>query len=113
MEMVKSQPISDMPGWVWDHYAKSVPMSTYLVAFLVSDFVNVSTTVPETGLPLKIWVRSDMVEQTEYAKSVGPKLLRYFEKYFGIAFPLPKIDFVGIPDFSAGAMENWGLITFR
>jgi aminopeptidase N len=45
--------------------------------------------------------------------SIGPKILHYYEKYFGIAFPLPKIDMVALPDFAAGAMENWGLITYR
>lgn len=44
---------------------------------------------------------------------MGPKCLAYYEKFFNIDYPLPKQDMVAIPDFSAGAMENWGLITYR
>lgn len=49
----------------------------------------------------------------EYAKYIGPKVLKFYEDYFDIKFPLPKVDMIAIPDFSAGAMENWGLITYR
>lgn len=51
--------------------------------------------------------------QTSYAATVGPRVLSYFEKFFNVTFPLPKQDMIAIPDFSAGAMENWGLITYR
>lgn len=47
------------------------------------------------------------VFQTAYAADVGPKVLEFFEKYYSIPFPLPKQDMIAIPDFSAGAMENW------
>ncbi|KAJ8967080.1 hypothetical protein NQ314_003092 [Rhamnusium bicolor] len=49
----------------------------------------------------------------DFAKQVGPKALEYYEKFFDIKYPLPKQDMIAIPDFSAGAMENWGLITYR
>jgi len=44
---------------------------------------------------------------------IGPQILHYYEEYFNTSFPLPKQDMIAIPDFSAGAMENWGLITYR
>lgn len=49
----------------------------------------------------------------DFASEIGPKALEYFEKFFNIPYPLPKQDMVAIPDFSAGAMENWGLVTYR
>lgn len=55
------------------------------------------------------------IQQVEYAKFVGPKVLKFFEKTFKVKYPLPKMDMIAIPDFSAGAMENWGnyKFTFR
>lgn len=50
---------------------------------------------------------------TSYALSAGIKVLQYYEDYYGVPFPLPKQDMMAFPDFAAGAMENWGLVTYR
>ena len=84
-------------------------MSTYLVAFMVTDF-EVSKTRHGN---FAVWARSEAIKQSQYSLDIGPKILKYYEDYFQIKFPLPKMDMVAIPDFSAGAMENWGLITYR
>ena len=60
-----------------------------------------------------VWARPEAISQTAYAREIGPKITKFFENYFDLPFPLPKQDMVAIPDFSAGAMENWGLITYR
>lgn len=86
---------------------ESVPMSTYLVAFTVSDFYHLSDG------NFKVWARASAIEQARYALKIGPQILRYYEDYFQIQYPLPKTDMIAIPDFAAGAMENWGLITYR
>ncbi|XP_032687651.1 aminopeptidase N [Odontomachus brunneus] len=102
-------PVPGLHTYVWDHYERSVPMSTYLVAFIVSDFDERKS---EDG-KFRVWARHEAINQAKYSLIIGPKILKYYEEYFKIEFPLPKMDMVALPDFAAGAMENWGLITYR
>ncbi|XP_045506733.1 aminopeptidase N-like isoform X2 [Colias croceus] len=112
-EMMKQSFSAPREQFVWDQFEKSVPMSTYLVAFVVSKFAYVDSPPALSTTKFRIWARKDAVDQTGYAATIGPKVLSYFEKFFNVSFPLPKQDMIAIPDFSAGAMENWGLITYR
>ena len=98
-----------MDSYEWDHFERSVPMSTYLVAFTVFDFKFIKSADGN----FRVWARSEAIDQAKYSLSIGPKILKHYEDFFQIKFPLPKIDMVALPDFSAGAMENWGLITYR
>ncbi|XP_063599467.1 aminopeptidase N-like [Penaeus indicus] len=111
MPLADSEPVAGQAGWVWDHFATSVPMSTYLVAFVISDFRNKSS--ESGGVRFSAWAREAALQQVDYALETGPKALSFFEDYFGLPYPLPKEDMVALPDFAPGAMENWGLITYR
>lgn len=102
-----SSTISELQDYTWDEFQRSVPMSTYLVAYIVSDFK------PRTIGNFSLYARDSAYSQTKTAADLGPKLLKHLEEFFDVPFPLPKMDLAAIPDFSAGAMENWGLITFR
>ncbi|CAI9570874.1 unnamed protein product [Staurois parvus] len=96
--------------WQVTVFNKTPKMSTYLVAFIVSEFRSVGDE------KVKIWGRKKSVEdrkQAEYALNVSKPILEFFEKYYRVPYPLPKSDQVALPDFSAGAMENWGLVTYR
>lgn len=113
MPLETTTDIPNMPGWEWDRFQKSVPMSTYLLAYIVFDFDYVESPKSNNNVVFKIWARAEAINQTQYASQVGPKVLSYFEEYYDVPYPLPKQDMVAIPDFNAGAMENWGIITYR
>jgi aminopeptidase N/puromycin-sensitive aminopeptidase len=107
--------VSDEPGPVaGEHtvrFATTPKMSTYLVAFLVGDFQCVSG--ESDGVPIRACATPDKVEQGKYAVSAAEYILHYYDNYFGIKYPMPKLDMIAIPDFEAGAMENFGAITYR
>uniref|UniRef100_A0A3P8VTH4 Endoplasmic reticulum aminopeptidase 2 n=1 Tax=Cynoglossus semilaevis TaxID=244447 RepID=A0A3P8VTH4_CYNSE len=62
---------------------------------------------------VSIYAAPEKWTQTHYALDVAVKMLGFYEKYFNICYPLPKQDLIAIPDFQSGAMENWGLTTYR
>jgi len=94
------------------HFEESIRMSTYVVAFVVHDFKTIST-FSKRGIKISIIAPADQISQAEFARETAPKVLDFYENFFHILFPLKKLDLIAIPDFSAGAMENWGLITYR
>uniref|UniRef100_A0A673C1M5 Aminopeptidase n=1 Tax=Sphaeramia orbicularis TaxID=375764 RepID=A0A673C1M5_9TELE len=111
----------DLPGGLLeDYFDTTVKMSTYLVAYIVSDFVSVSRTT-QHGVKISIYAVPDKIDQTTFALDAAVKLLDFYDDYFDIPYPLPKqghlmlflADLAAIPDFQSGAMENWGLTTYR
>uniref|UniRef100_A0AC11ETG8 Endoplasmic reticulum aminopeptidase 2 n=1 Tax=Ovis aries TaxID=9940 RepID=A0AC11ETG8_SHEEP len=110
--MPKVKTIELEGGLLEDHFETTVKMSTYLVAYIVCDFTSVSGTA-SSGVKVSIYASPDKWSQTHYALEASLKLLDYYENYFDIHYPLPKLDLVAIPDFASGAMENWGLVTYR
>ncbi len=92
-------------------FATTPKMSTYLVAFLVGDFQ--CTSGESDGVPIRGCATPDKVELTKYAVKAAEFVLHYYDNYFGIKYPMPKLDMIAIPDFEAGAMENFGAITYR
>ncbi|KAF0991426.1 hypothetical protein HZS_4832, partial [Henneguya salminicola] len=93
-------------------YKPTLKMSTYLVAFVIHDFESISS-VSKGGTKINVWLPSEMLEHGKFAIELTPKVLDFYENLFKIPYPLEKLDLIGIPGFEAGAMENWGLITFR
>nr|KAJ3418959.1 Aminopeptidase 2 mitochondrial [Polyrhizophydium stewartii] len=109
-------------------FARTPIMSTYLVAFAVGEFDFVETKahpkLPADAKPItvRVYMLKGQSEKGRFALDVGAKTLEYFSEFFDIAYPLPKarlslaaaqMDMIAIPDFGAGAMENWGLVTYR
>jgi len=93
-------------------FGDSPLMPTYLVAWVIGEFEYLEDKTPR-GVVVRVYVPLGKKEQGTFALEVATKTLPYYEEYFGIDYPLPKIDLLAIPDFAAGAMENWGCVTYR
>ncbi|XP_029900588.1 glutamyl aminopeptidase isoform X2 [Myripristis murdjan] len=110
------QALSNMPiepsGKVKTSFLKSVSMSTYLVCFAVHQFGYVER-LSSRGIPLRIYAQPSQLETAEYAANTTKVIFDYFEEYFNMTYSITKLDKIAIPDFGTGAMENWGLITYR
>lgn len=87
-------------------------MSTYLLAFVSGDLSHRSTS-SASGVSINAYATPPNARMLDYCLNVAVQCLDYFEDYFNVKYPLAKLDLVALPDFSAGAMENWGLMTFR
>ncbi|XP_063231804.1 endoplasmic reticulum aminopeptidase 1-like isoform X2 [Bacillus rossius redtenbacheri] len=99
-------------GLLRDDFEESLEMSTYLVAFVVCDYKRISD-LTESKVSVSVYAPRVMISQAEFALATAVSVMDYYEDFFGIPYPLPKQDLIAIPDFAAGAMENWGLITYR
>ncbi len=87
-------------------------MSTYLLAFATGE-IGYKQAKTKRGVSVRTYATPDNVEMTAFALDVAVKTLEFYEDYFGIEYPLAKCDMIALPDFASGAMENWGLITYR
>jgi puromycin-sensitive aminopeptidase len=93
-------------------FADTIPMSTYLVAYVVGE-LEATEPVLVGRAPLRVWTVPGKRALTRVGQEIGVFSLRYFEDFYGRPYPGDKLDLLAIPDFAAGAMENLGAITFR
>ncbi|XGW06238.1 hypothetical protein V3C99_016503 [Haemonchus contortus] len=98
--------------WIISKFETTPRMSSYLLAVVVSEFDYIEG-FTKSGVRFRIWSRPEAKNMTAYARDAGIRCLEFYENFFDIKFPLKKQDMVALPDFSFGAMENWGLITYR
>jgi len=88
-------------------------MSSYLLAWVVGDLQK-KTAKTKSGVEINIWsTLAHNSNNLDFALDIATRTIDFFDDFFGVPYPLPKSDHVALPDFSAGAMENWGLITYR
>ncbi|ELK01597.1 Puromycin-sensitive aminopeptidase, partial [Pteropus alecto] len=107
-----SKPYPDDENVVEVKFARTPVMSTYLVAFVVGEYDFVETRSKD-GVCVRVYTPVGKAEQGKFALEVAAKTLPFYKDYFNVPYPLPKIDLIAIADFAAGAMENWGLVTYR
>eukprot|EP00531_Pseudo-nitzschia_arenysensis_P006209 CAMPEP_0116127934 /NCGR_PEP_ID=MMETSP0329-20121206/7097_1 /TAXON_ID=697910 /ORGANISM="Pseudo-nitzschia arenysensis, Strain B593" /LENGTH=888 /DNA_ID=CAMNT_0003622051 /DNA_START=101 /DNA_END=2767 /DNA_ORIENTATION=+ len=93
-------------------FLETPKMSTYLLAYCIGEFDYVQG-MTKYGVLIKVYAPRGRSPSCQYALECGCTALDSFNDFFGITYPLPKLDMVAIPEFAAGAMENWGLVTYR
>ena len=93
-------------------FAPTMPMSTYLVAFVVGN-LEATEAVDCDGVPVRVVHRPGRGSQTGFALDVAAHALGWFANYYGLPYPSDKLDLIAVPDFAFGAMENLGCVTFR
>ena len=93
------------------HFKPTPIMSTYIVAWVIGklDYIKKS----DDKVTIRVFCKKNELDWAQYSLDVAYDCLKFFEQYFKIDYPLKKLDLVSIPSFASGAMENWGLITFR
>ncbi|MDD5147698.1 MAG: M1 family metallopeptidase [Candidatus Daviesbacteria bacterium] len=99
-------------GYQMVEFSPTPKMSTYLLAFIVGEFEYVEGK-SDKGKVVRVFTAEGKKEQARFALDVARKCLDFYEDYFDIDYPLPVLDMIAIPDFAAGAMENWGAVTYR
>jgi puromycin-sensitive aminopeptidase len=99
-------------GRIEVRFADTIPMSTYLVAFVVGP-LEATAPIDVDGVALRVVHVPGKAHLTPFALEVGSFCLRLFADYYEIPYPGSKCDLIALPDFAAGAMENLGAITFR
>ena len=92
-------------------FERTPVMSTYLLYLGVGEFEFLETKL--RNIKIRVVTTRGKKSKAKLSLELTKKFLAEYEKYFGIKYPLPKLDMLAIPDFAAGAMENWGAITFR
>ena len=94
-------------------FEKTPRMSSYLLAFVIGELHKKSAHT-KSGVEINVWATPAQNENTlDFALDIATRSIDFYDEYFGVKYPLPKSDHVALPDFSSGAMENWGLVTYR
>uniref|UniRef100_A0A672SI51 Aminopeptidase n=1 Tax=Sinocyclocheilus grahami TaxID=75366 RepID=A0A672SI51_SINGR len=112
MNVVDRKPYPEDHSLVEVKFATTPIMSTYLVAFVIGEYDFVESQSSD-GVTVRVYTPVGKAEQGKFALEVATKTLPFYKDYFSVPYPLPKIDLIAIADFAAGAMENWGLVTYR
>jgi puromycin-sensitive aminopeptidase len=99
-------------GYDLIRFSPTPKMSTYLLAYIVGEFEYIKGTT-KNGTLVRVFTTPGKLHQAVFALDCSIRTLEFYEDYFAIKYPLPVLDMIAIPDFSAGAMENWGAVTYR
>lgn len=115
VEVISNTPVkqqAEQDGQLVTSFQTTPAMSTYLLAWVVGklDYQEAKT---KDGVTVRAYATRGKGDQLGYALRSAVECLEFYNDYFGVPYPLAKCDLIAVPDFSAGAMENWGCMTFR
>lgn len=96
-----------------DVFVETPPMSTHMVAFVISGFNESTSGGLEGESPIHTFTQVDYLDQIRYVSEKAPELLKAMEDFTEIQYNMPKFDMFAVPDFKSNSMGNWGLTTFR
>ena len=113
MPVVDQKEDSPTAGLTTVIFQKSVPMVTYLACFIVCDFEYEEKLTPIHQTKFRVYATPSQKDRVRYALDIGANITDFFADYYNFSYPLPKQDMIAIPNFVSGAMEHWGLITYR
>ncbi|KHN94795.1 Peptidase M1, alanine aminopeptidase/leukotriene A4 hydrolase [Metarhizium album ARSEF 1941] len=115
MPVKETKPTKD--GWNMVSFETSPVMSTYLLAWAVGDFEYIEQLTDRRyngkQIPVRVYTTRGLKEQGRWALWHAPKVIDFYSEIFDIDYPLPKSDLLAVHEFTHGAMENWGLVTYR
>lgn len=116
VEVLSNMPVQDQrleDNFLVTSFEKTPPMSTYLLAWVIGK-LHKKTATTNNGVVVNVWATPNQsLDNLDFALDIAKRSIEFFDDYFQTPYPLPKCDHVALPDFAAGAMENWGLITYR
>ncbi|EEQ91958.2 hypothetical protein RJZ56_006194 [Blastomyces dermatitidis] len=114
---VKSTRDGSSPNLHFVKFDRTPIMSTYLLAWAVGDFEYVEAKTERkyngASIPVRVYTTRGLKEQARFAADYAHRTIDYFSEIFDIDYPLPKADLLAVHEFAMGAMENWGLVTYR
>jgi len=109
---IASEGPGDTPGWRKVTFEQTMKMSTYLLALVVGQ-LEFTPELKVGSVPVRLVATPGKLGMSAFPLRVAEHALTFFQEWFGIPYPAPKLDLIAIPDFAAGAMENLGAVTFR
>ncbi len=112
VEVATPKGVEHDPGYKVVKFAPTPKMSTYLLAYIIGEFESIETKT-KNGVLIRVFTTKGKKHQAKFSLEVAKRSLEFLNEYFAIPYPLPVLDLIAIPDFSSGAMENWGAVTFR
>ncbi|KAL4894644.1 peptidase family M1-domain-containing protein [Aspergillus ambiguus] len=114
---VKSERDGSKPGLKFVTFERTPVMSTYLLAWAIGDFEYVEAMTQRKyngkSIPVRVYTTRGLKDQARFALECAHRTVDYFSEIFEIEYPLPKADLLAVHEFAMGAMENWGLVTYR